>query len=137
MAWIPCEETFVPNTRMQKVINSSGDHTQYVFTPEDGYVLHLKRDEVEYEDPDTGETTLVIMFARGNKTVRADYDFDLRVNDVYTYTDENGMTVSIPIEKIGPEELYTLPDSVVPTDQIYGTGTDHEVMSAKADTETN
>ena len=38
------------------------------------------------------------------------------------------MEVSIPIEKIGPEEMYTLPDSIVPTAQIYGSGNDHEVM---------
>ena len=128
MARIPCDESFVPNTIMEIVVNSLGNQTQYCFTPDDGYVIHLKRDEVEDIDPETGDTVINVLYARGTKSVNINYDFSVVVNDVYTYTDENGNTVNIPIEKIGAEELYTLPESIVPSAQIYGVGNDHEVM---------
>ena len=132
MPEIPCEASFVPNTTMKIYENSLGRQTQYCFYPDEGYVMHKKSVDVEiYDETFTNVIGYTELFGSGMKSVSIDYDFSVVVPDTYTYTDENGMTVSIPIERIGAEELYTLPESIVPSNQIYGGGTndnDHEVM---------
>lgn len=119
MPYIDCKESFIPNTTMKTFENTLGDKTAYVFTPNDGYVLHLKRDEVEDTNIETGDTFTVIKYAKGTKSVSIDYDFSVVIDDIYTYNDESGTPISIPIQKVGAEELYTLPANMVPTDDIY------------------
>lgn len=121
MPEIPCNEIFIPNTTTKIFVDSSGVQTQYCIYPDDGYVLHLKRNDDVYEDLDTGETVTTLRFCSGMKSVNINYDFSVVVQDTYTYTDENGNEVTIPIEKIGAEEIFTLPKSIVQeaTDENY------------------
>ena len=119
--------TLVPNTTMKRTL-SNGNPMNIRIYPEDGYVLHLKRNDEENFDPITGETTITLWFSSGMKSVNINYDFSVKVQDTYTYTDENGNYITIPIEKIGAEEIYTLPESIVPTAQIFGGGNGHEIM---------
>lgn len=120
--------SLIPNTTMVRGLVDGIPRNIRIY-PNDGYVLHLKRNDVEDFDPITGETTTTLLFSVGMKSVNINYDFSVVVPDTYTYTDENGNTLTIPIEKIGAEEIYTLPESIVPTAQIFGGGdNDHEVM---------
>lgn len=112
--------TLVPNTTMEKTL-SDGNAINIRIYPDDGYVLHLKRHDYEDIDPITGETVTTLRFCSGMKSVNINYDFSVKVQDTYTYTDENGNEVTIPIEKIGAEEIFTLPKSIVQeaTDENY------------------
>ena len=103
--------TLVPNTTMKRTL-LDGNAINIRIYPEDGYVLHLKRDDDVRTDPDTGETTTTLYFCKGMKSVNINYDFSVKVQDTYTYTDENGNEVTIPIEKIGVEEIFTLPQGL-------------------------
>ena len=136
MPEIPCNESFVPNTRMAIYENSSGRQTQYRFYPNEGYVMHVKSVDTEIYD-ETGVNVIgyTELFGSGTKSVPISYDFSVVVQDVYTYTDENGNTQIVPIEKIGVEELYTLPESIVPQNQLYGGDNNHEVASTQPETE--
>ena len=60
---------------------------------------------------------------------------DANVNGRFAHTDENGNTISIPIERIGAQEFYALPASVVPQNMTYGGGNDHVVASVEEPTE--
>lgn len=137
MPEIPCAESFVPNTRMAIYENSSGRQTTYRFYPDDGYVMHKKTSDDPIYDEEGNITGYTEMYGGAMKSVSINYDFSVVVPDTYTYTDENGNTISVPIERIGVEELYTLPESIVPQNQLYGGGgNDHEVMSDNEQTET-
>ena len=127
MPEISCNETFVPNTTMKIYKNSAGVPIRYRFYPNDGYVMHVKSSDMDIYD-ETGINVIgtTKMYGGGMKSVPIDYDFSTVTQDIYTYTDENGITVNVPIEKIGAEELYTLPESIVPSIQIYGGGNNHE-----------
>ena len=131
MPLVPIEEIFVPHTTTKVLVNSLGNRTQYYLTPDDGYVLHFKTNDLPiYDHTYENIVGYTEQYSIGGGSVGINHDFSVRVADTYTYTDENGMTVSIPIERIGEEELYTLPIEVVPTNQIYGgVDNDHEVMS--------
>lgn len=129
MPFVPIDEIFVPNTTTEVFVNSSGNRTQYAITPNDGYVLHFKTNDYPiYDDNYENIIGYNEQYSAGGGSVHINYDFSVKVPDTYTYTDENGMTVSIPIERIGAEELYTLPANVVPQNSIYGGNTDHETM---------
>lgn len=136
MPFLPIDEIFVPNTTTEVFVNSSGNRTQYAITPNEGFVLHVKSED----EPIFNEETFEIIgynerYAYFGTSVHISYDFTVKVPDTYTYTDENGMTVSIPIERIGEQELYTLPVSVVPQNQTYGGGNDSVVASVDEPTE--
>lgn len=139
MAQITYEDiipTLVPNTSMVRGLVDGVARNIRIY-PEDGYVLHLKRDDGSDIDPETGEEFVVLRFCSGMKSVNINYDFSVKVQDTYTYTDENGNDITIPIEKIGAEEIFTLPESIVPTAQIFGGGNNnHEVMSTDKPKET-
>lgn len=121
MPYVDCETSFVPNTTMKIAVTSTGRQTQYCFYPDDGYVMHVKSVDIEIYDG-TGVNVIGynVLYGAGMKSVPISYDFSIVTQDVYTYTDKNGNTVNVPIEKIGTEELYTLPASIVPEKQIYG-----------------
>jgi hypothetical protein len=136
MPFIPYNEIFVPNTTTKVFINSSGTATQYKIEPDDGYVLHVKEEDEKIWD-ENYENILGYRerYSYGGTSVHISYDFTVKVPDTYTYTDENGMTVTIPIERIGEQEFYTLPASVVPQNMTYGGGNDHVVASVDDQTE--
>ena len=102
-------ETLIPNTTMQKFINSNGVHTMYRITPNEGYVLHDKNLDI-YEDLDedgnpTGEL-IALGFYAGTKSVRYDYDFTAN-----------------------PREFYAVLATEVPEgSEIFNVEPDHEVM---------
>jgi hypothetical protein len=137
MPLIPYEEIFVPNTTTKVFINSSGNATQYMIIPDDGYVLHVKDERIPVWD-DNRENIIGYqeMYSIGGTSVHISYDFSVKVPDTYTYTDENGNTLTIPIERIGEQEFYTLPESIVPQNQIYGGSNDNVVASVEEQTET-
>lgn len=115
MPYVDCETSNVPNTTMAVFTNGLGNQTMYRFTPNDGYVLHVKRGDAPIYDEDDNLVGYTERYCDGSKTVPIDYDFSVVVPDTHTYTDENGMIVNIPIERVGKEELYTLPASIVPS----------------------
>ena len=118
MPFVSYDEIFVPNTTTEVFINSAGNATQYFIKPNDGYVLHVKsEDEPIWDENMENIIGYNERFSYFGKSVNVRYDFSVVVPDTYTYTDENGMTVSIPIERIGEQEFYTLPASVVPENQ--------------------
>ncbi len=130
MPFIAHDEIFVPNTTTKVFINSSGVATQYKIIPDDGYVLHLKdEDELIYDDNYENVIGRNERYSYGGASVHISYDFTVKVADTYTYTDENGNTQTIPIERIGAQEFYTLPASVVPQNMTYGGGNNHVVAS--------
>lgn len=119
MPYIDCETSFVPNTTMKIAVTSTGRQTQYCFYPDDGYVMHKKSVDTEiYDETGVNVIDYNVLYGAGMKSVPISYDFSTVEQDVYTYTDENGMTVSIPIERIGAEELYTLPIDIVQPNQF-------------------
>ena len=117
MPYIDCETSFVPNTTMQIFVNSSGRQTQYVFDVNDGYVIHDNR--CDYADDLEGIYTE--RFAIGRLSVSINYDF----TEVTQGTYEGADGVTYNVTKIGPYELYTLPESAVPIADTYGGGNDH------------
>ena len=120
--------TLIDNTTMIKRSLDGVDKT-YRITPNDGYVLHDNR--VDWTDEMTGEEH--ILFATGTKTVSASYDFNNVVQG--TYVGADGVTYNV--NKIGMYELYTLPESAVPTNDKYGdVEPPTEVMSNAEETET-
>lgn len=84
-----------------------GVHRNYRISPNEGYVLHDKRDDFVEIDPDTEEEITRLAFFRGMCSCRFDYDF-----------------------VANPYEFYTVPEDSVPADQIFGGGdnNDHEIM---------
>ena len=114
MPEIYCETSFVPNTRMTIYENSLGRKITYRFYPNEGYVMHVKSVDMEiYDETFKNVLGYNVLYGAGMKSVPISYNFSVVTQDVYTYTDNNGMTVNVPIEKIGVEELYTLPANIV------------------------
>ena len=121
MPYVDCETSFVPNTTMKIAVTSTGRQTQYCFYPDDGYVMHVKKNDLPiYDETGINVIDYTELYGSAMKSVSINYDFSVVTQDVYTYTDKNGNTVNVPVEKIGTEELYTLPASIVPEKQIYG-----------------
>lgn len=119
MPFVPHNEIFVPNTTTKVFINSSGNATQYKIIPNDGYVLHYKTNDIPiYDDGYENIIGYTEQYSAGGGSVHINYDFSVVVPDAYTYTDENGNTVNVPIERIGAEELYTLPIDIVQPNQF-------------------
>lgn len=104
----------IANTIMKKRLYD-GVFKQYTIKPIEGYVLHDNTLDYQTADPETGEplfdengNELITQgFASGEKTCAATYNF-----------------------VTNPREFFTVPESSVPADQIFGGGgsNDHEVM---------
>ena len=109
MPYIPMETTFIPNTTTYKFINSSGVHTMYRITPNDGYVLHDRDLDVfeNYDENGNGiGEPITLGFYAGNRTVSYDYDF-----------------------VANPREFYAVLESEVPEGaEIFNIEPEHEVM---------
>lgn len=100
--------TLIPNTTMQKGINGEGVHKTYRITPVEGYVLHDKNYDVPVLDPVTNEETGEVVLGYRTSTASCGASYDFVAN---------------------PREFYTLPQSDVPADQIFGGGdNDHETI---------
>lgn len=118
----------IANATMQELLRD-GEVYRYSIKAIDGYVLHDNRIDIEETDPNTLESTgnIIPWFKLDSTTVPKNYDFENVTAGTYTYTDENGMTVTIPVSMIGMYEFYTLPDDIVPTSQTCGDNNEHEV----------
>jgi hypothetical protein len=98
--------TLIENTTMQKSI-LNGVHKTYLITPISGYVLHDKNYDEEIIDPETYEPIgeIKLGYRRTTASCAANYDF-----------------------LTNPREFYTVLESEVPADQVYGGGNnDHEI----------
>lgn len=111
--------SLIPNTTMQKRINSAGVHTTYVIAPIDGYVLHDQRRDWTATDPEDSSGTLKLGYTGGSATCAAAYDFSTII-----VTDHNGVAHTA----YGERQFFAVPESDVPADQVFGVGTNHEVM---------
>ena len=114
----------VPNTTLREYLRD-GVLYSYVIAPTEGYLLHDKDlDMPEYDENLGTETGNIIPWFTGVTTnMRPDYDFtNTTQGTYYTYTDENGMEITIPVTMIGEREFYTVPTNIVPYDQILGGG---------------
>ena len=113
--------TLIPNTRMRKML-SNGVHRTYHIYPNENYVLHDKSLNTEIFD-ETYENVLGWKFGYSPSGVyvscAATYDFS-----THTVTDENGNTYTA----YGDRDFFAIPESDVPSDQIFGVDNDHEVM---------
>lgn len=124
----PMETTLIPNTTMNKKY-VDGIFKVYEIIPNSGYVLHDRQNDIfdNYDDDGNGiGEPAVMLFGLGGCTVRYDYDFTTITAGTITDIDGN----EIAVNKVGPYELFAIPQSLIPADQIYGGGdnNDHEVM---------
>lgn len=118
----------VPNTTLLEKLRD-GVLYYYEIKAESGHLLHDRDLDIYDYDDDGNQTELLeTWFTGGGTSVRLDYDFEIVTQGTYTYTDENGNEITIPVTMIGEREFYTVPSNVVPSDQILGGGDDHEVM---------
>ena len=117
--------TPVANATVERGL-SDGVHKIYRVRANDGYVLHDKRLDVEETDPNTLEPNGIITlgYSAGTKTVAASYDFTAITQGTIQGVSGN----SYIVDKVGANEFYTMPEDEVPTAQIFGGGSDHEVM---------
>lgn len=112
MARKPVNPTLIPNTTMEKYINSSGRFIAYYIYPVEGYVLHDNAGA--WTDPNTGVGYEA--YFTGYCTAGATYDFA-------TSTTVDGYTA------YGSRKFFARPANEVPGDQIFGgVNNDHEVM---------
>ena len=96
--------TLIENTTMQKCFYN-GEHTVYTITPNSGYVLHDKgMDEPVYDDDGNETGEVMLCYRRSTASCGANYDFSTN-----------------------PREFYTVLESEVPADQIFGSTTKPEV----------
>ena len=124
-------EPMIENAVVVTRYNSSNQVSSYRITPNEGFVLHTKNYDFEVFDEETLESTgeILLGFTSTYISLGANYNFSDVVPGFYTYTDENGMTVNIPINKVGRFEIFAIPASIVPENQIFGGGNDdHEIM---------
>ena len=106
--------SFIENATMQKWL-MDGVHKAYRITAIDGYVLHDNRSDGSEIGLDLGESDNIIeCFTTGMTSVSASYDFTTTTQGTYEGID--GVTYNVT--KIGEYEFYTIPESVVPTDNI-------------------
>ena len=115
----PVTPSLIPNTTMVKgVLN--GVHRTYEITPVEGYVLHDNGGDVH--DPDGNN---VYRYSVGVCSCGANYDFS---TTELTIPDINGNMVIVTA--YGSREFFAFPANLVPDPEynIYGGGSDHEVM---------
>jgi hypothetical protein len=113
----------VPNTTLREVL-MNGNLYVYHIQAESGYLLHDKDLDMPEYDENLGMETgnIIPWFTGGTTSVRLDYDFTTTTQGTYTYTDDNGMEIIIPVTMIGEREFYIVPSNIVPYDQILGGG---------------
>ena len=112
----------VPNTTLREYLRD-GELYSYVIAPTDGYLLHDKNLDIpELDDMGMETGNIIPWFTGGTTNMRADYDFTTTTQGTYTYTDENGMEITMPVTMIGEREFYTVPSNVVPSNQGLGIG---------------
>ena len=114
----------VPNTTLRERLNN-GELYSYVIAPTEGYLLHDKDLDMPEYDENLGMATgnIIPWFTGVTTNMRPDYDFTTTTQGTYyTYTDENGMEITIPVTMIGEREFYTVPSNIVPSDQTLGGG---------------
>ena len=116
----PINPSLIPNTTMVKGI-LNGVHKTYEITPCENYVLHDNTMDFPYQDPETMEETQKFGYSPSSVYVScgANYDFT-----PHTVTDENGNTYTA----YGNRDFFAIPESSVPSDQIFGVDNEHEVM---------
>ena len=95
----------IANTTMKKYVTDAGVERVYEIAPIDGYVLHDSRKDWTDIDQETNEEVVFEGFASGSVSVPIRYDFEAN-----------------------PYNLYTKLASEVPADQIFGGGSNEEVM---------
>lgn len=122
-------QSSIPNASILEKLKD-GSLYAYSIEAEDGYVLHDNRIDEEEFDLETTRPTgnLIPRFKTGSTTVSVSYDFKTTTNGTYTYTDENNMEATVPVVKIGVYEFYTLPEDIVPINQICGGDIDYEII---------
>lgn len=123
----------IENTTIETRYKNDGSVLAYQIRPNTGYVLHSKGYDTPVFDEETLEETgdVILGFTSAFVGVGYNYDFNNVVADTYTYTDQNNMEVTMPISKVGRFEIFAIPASIVPENQIFGGGAtepDHEVM---------
>lgn len=100
--------TLITNAKVEKIIFNDV-HNGYRIQANDGYVLHDSRiDEYEYDMMGNPVGNPILRFKLGSTTVNKNYDFTDVVNGTYTYTDENGMEITLNVEKIGEYDFYSI-----------------------------
>lgn len=94
-----------------------GVHKIYRVSANNGYVLHDTRlDAEEYDENGDLTGEIIPGYAAGEKSVAASYDFT-----AITQATVQGVSgISYVVNKVGANEFYTLPESEVPTAQIFG-----------------
>ena len=75
----------IANLTITPIYNSLGNHSQWLITPNEGYVMHDKMLDEEVTDPMTLEPTgeVVLGFYAGSSSVRYDYDFTANPREFY------------------------------------------------------
>lgn len=113
--------SLIPNTTMQKML-TDGVHKAYRIKPIANYVLHDNAMDFSYQDPETMEETQKFGYSPSSVYVScgANYDFS-----THTVIDENGNVYTA----YGNRDFFAIPESTVPSDQIFGVDEpEHEVM---------
>ena len=121
----------IENTTVEPRYNGSNELIAYRITPNEGYVIHTTNYDTPVYDEETMTETgeILLGFTSAFIQIGYTYNFDTVVPGTYTYTDENNMSVTIPVNKVGRFEIFAIPASIVPENQIFGgNNNDHEVM---------
>ena len=103
-----------------------GVHRLFIVEANEGYVLHDTRLDDEVIDENTLEPTgeVILGYTTGDKSVAASYDFTI----INRATVQGVSGNSYIVDKVGANEFYTLPESEVPVNRIFGVpGNDHEI----------
>lgn len=111
--------SIIENTVMRKGF-SDGEHIVYTIQAVEGYVLHNTTLDYANIDPETYEEIGVILgYTTAEISCNAHYAFTPT-----QVTAVNGQTVTA----YGSREIYAIPATEVPENQIFGGGNNHEIM---------
>lgn len=109
--------SLIPNTIMHKCIDEKGVHITYEIAPIDGYVLHDQRRDWTDTDPYTMDTVFKLGYTGGSASCAASYNFSAII-----VTDNNGADYTA----YGERQFFAVPEANVPTDQIFGGGSNKQ-----------
>lgn len=116
--------SLIESTTMRKKLYD-GVHRTTLIAPNEGYALHVKGLDYNAIDEETGLPSEEITLGYKTTEISMGYNYDF--DNVVA-----GFDGDIPVNKVGREELYTIPLSSVPNpeNQIFGGGgnNDHEIM---------